>query len=279
MKTRKNMISILGCLLVIVLIICFMSVFLTSCQAKKIHLNDYITVNFSGYDGNGVANVVFDKEQFYLDNISKITFKDKSAEMAFDALNDDDYAYIDFFYNCVSKAKIIESGSLSNGDEVVVDWNIDYDYLSKYFAIDVICDEEKITVNGLKYLYENISQMSSKIYEISKIEINKTIESSSDNEIKNVKLTEIYYLKVGPNNHSLCLIYQCDWHDKQAFIGIPLNEVYYNENEISEILYKRYSAGNLAPISYVNYTLKTLKDNMIKESIIIDHVTVSGSLG
>ena len=68
---------------------------------ESINLNKYITVEYSGYSGAGRASVKMDKEQFYLDNISIVRFKDENAKKAYYDLTKSTKSEMDIFFDLI----------------------------------------------------------------------------------------------------------------------------------------------------------------------------------
>ena len=75
-----------ACGLVAVLIIyLIMKTFFPGMLAKRVDLNDYMTVTFSGYEGYGKAESSFDSDRFISDNMKQVTKRLKKYA------NSDDY--------------------------------------------------------------------------------------------------------------------------------------------------------------------------------------------
>lgn len=160
---EKNMKKILT-----IFLVCFVALSLVACSSEqgddvvestptkesssnKIDLNKYIIFKSTGYySGAGRATVELDKEQFYLDNINDIRFKDETAEKAYYELTKSTKSAIDVFFSFIDKITITKGSALNNGDIVSLEWEIDEGKISNYFDIDFFYFNEKRTISGLK---------------------------------------------------------------------------------------------------------------------------------
>ncbi len=109
---------------------------------KTVDLDDYITVEFVGYDGNGTADVTFDIEALGDDFDSEIRLSG-SAEGDYQSFSevvaDNAYLIID-----------PETG-LSDGDEVTVTWEVDSESIESCVRgkVELLGAEIDYTVSGL----------------------------------------------------------------------------------------------------------------------------------
>ena len=119
----------------------FISSFMEA-MPKNINENDYVEVDATGYNHCGKAVVTFDEEKFHKDYGKKIKFNDgwysKSGLSAVDSLMSD------FDYS------IENDGSFSNGDILVLEWNIDEQLLKDAYNCNVEYSNIVVYVDGLE---------------------------------------------------------------------------------------------------------------------------------
>ena len=114
-----------------------------------IDMNDYVTVEFEGTDGEGTASAVFDVDAFtqdYGDQIRFIGSDDSRNNLEEPGEGDSDGAL--FVANCIH-AEVDPAEDLSNGDTVTLSWDNDDDTASLYFHIAPKCEEQEFEVEGL----------------------------------------------------------------------------------------------------------------------------------
>lgn len=118
----------------------------------NIHLNDYYTVYFEGYDQGGRAYVEFDKEQFLLDHIDNVTYNEKNYKVYKELYGSD--LPINGFKRCFSVYVKAKDGSeyLENGEIAQLVWDIDTEKINNYFVCNYTFDNTEIEVSGLKEL-------------------------------------------------------------------------------------------------------------------------------
>lgn len=129
-------------LLVIVLVVVMVN------AGKTINLNKYASINVTGYNTVGTAQIDFDYEQFKEDYGSKIKFKGK----------DENSAFMLMFYPSPADCLIGEyvdgsfdkNSQISNGDEIVYKWDCDDEEIKKLFGYKVKYKDLKLTVKGLE---------------------------------------------------------------------------------------------------------------------------------
>lgn len=119
----------------------FISSFIEA-MPKNINVNDYVEVDATGYNHCGKAVVTFDEEKFHKDYGKKIKFNEgwysKGGLSAVDSLMSD------FDYS------IENDGSLSNGDLLVLKWNIDEQLLKDAYNCNVKYSDIVVYVEGLE---------------------------------------------------------------------------------------------------------------------------------
>lgn len=123
---------------------------LTGC-GKTINLNDYATVEVTGYDGYATAELVFDSEKLEAD-CEKISFNTKSEEgEAANFL----YGSVDsFLHDCFSGSFEISeehaNGSLVNGDSVTYVWELEEEAAKKVAGVTLKASDITVKVKGLE---------------------------------------------------------------------------------------------------------------------------------
>lgn len=115
----------------------------------KINLNDYVTVDFDGYDLAGYASAKFDKEQFLLDHINNISFNKENIQVYRELYGNADDSAANAILKWIS-VSVKTEGNLSNGDTITTEWNIDKEKLNTYFVWEYSCTSQSYTVEGLK---------------------------------------------------------------------------------------------------------------------------------
>ncbi len=116
---------------------------------KNVNLNDYVSVEFDGYDGYGTAYVTFDTYQLGLDYDDKIQLKDSAVLNGYYDCDFSDVIY-DWFDVYLEPAY-----GLSNGDEVTLRWDAALFYEEQFDAIfknkvNVSYETETLTVSDLE---------------------------------------------------------------------------------------------------------------------------------
>jgi len=130
-----------------------MAFMLTACGKTKIDLNEYVKINFEGYDTIGTASIEFDYKHFVKDNDDSLRLtkegeeerrdmKDAAKELGLDNSAADMLAtYL--------KGELDRSEGLSNGDEVTFTWDLDIDEIEERFKVELTYDDITEKVKGL----------------------------------------------------------------------------------------------------------------------------------
>ena len=120
---------------------------LTSCGKTEINVNNYLTTEVNGYDGNGYAGWNVDLGQLVKDNYQAFGLKDG-------------YSVIEY-QNVVNKLKdnmnasYDKSEDLSNGDSVKLTWDTTkFDTIESDFKIKLLTKDVDITVSDLQEVEE-----------------------------------------------------------------------------------------------------------------------------
>jgi hypothetical protein len=109
---------------------------ITGCGALKpepqeVDLEDYLSYEFSGYDGEGIAEFVLDYDGMIDD--SENLERCNPAKLR-DAIS----------------VSLSQADGLSNGDEIRVEWDVDAEDLEEEYNVDFKFDTVEITVEGLE---------------------------------------------------------------------------------------------------------------------------------
>ena len=115
---------------------------------RTINLNKYASITVTGYNTLGTAQMDFDYEQFREDYGSKIKYKSK----------EEDAKFMEIFYpsaaDCLAEefldGSFDKNSQLSNGDEIVYQWDCDEDEIKRLFGCKIKCKDLKLTVKDLE---------------------------------------------------------------------------------------------------------------------------------
>ena len=172
LKDKKMLGIVGGVAAVVVLVLIFML-----SGKPTINLDDYVTVEFEGYNTVGHARVTVDEDRFYEENLENLEISDdtweKMEDMAYESsesdselaafligrtmqaiqfLSDREVAGI-FFDEVWQTRSLTPSSDLSNGDTVVFAWELsdgDKELLEELFGVKIKFGEPKeYTVEGL----------------------------------------------------------------------------------------------------------------------------------
>lgn len=120
---------------------------LTGCGAKEINLNDYLDVNYSGYDSAGVATSEFDMDKMIKDNSEAFGIKGDVTESELLKIEADLEDVID---GSLDKEK-----DLSNGDSISYKWNVSMpDKLKEKYKVDFVSEDKEFKVEKLDKVEE-----------------------------------------------------------------------------------------------------------------------------
>ena len=153
-----------------------------------IDMNDYVTVEFEGTDGEGTASAVFDVDAFTQDYGDQIRFigSDDSRENL-EEPDDGDSDGALFVANCIN-VEVDPAEDLSNGDTVTLSWDNDNDTASLYFHIAPDCEDQEFEVEGL----DDAEDTTGMIFPDADVRLKDAdLEGMSKNELKSA-LYEIY---------------------------------------------------------------------------------------
>lgn len=122
-------------------------------QPKKIDLNDYVTVEFNGYETIGTARVVVDEEGLTAAVAKALKISEKELEEVdsfYGLLSGDNLGAIGKLYACLdlTDATVDKSTGLSNGDVVTLSFECDNE-AAREFGIVFKGKDKEYTVEGL----------------------------------------------------------------------------------------------------------------------------------
>ena len=140
-KNRKFV--LIGAAVVIVVIAL---VLIIAMMPTKINLNDYITVNFSGYDTRGTATFSIDQEAFSQDFSGKISYQGADQTQLF---LDDEALCKRLLNECVG-GSLSKTENLSNGEEIIFTWECDDTTANADFGVSLSYEDLPFTVEGLE---------------------------------------------------------------------------------------------------------------------------------
>lgn len=136
MNGKKRIFAALSALL-------FSLAVLSGCGAAAIPLNDYVSVRFSGENGDGRARATLDMDAL-LEDYAEVLKIDKENEPI------EAFAIYGDFHTRIDGGLDRESG-LSNGDKVKFVWNeIDAGRFGEKYSVDLQFSDIEFTVSGLE---------------------------------------------------------------------------------------------------------------------------------
>ncbi len=132
-------------------------------RKTKVNLDKYISVDFTGYDGYGKADVHFDSEAFLKDYRKKIKLK-KKGDLLTSAVMEGytPEAFLNDYYLSGNWKLDGVDGKYKNGDKVHLSWKIDKDKIEETFRVMIKDTGKEFEVKGLDKVekfdaFENLS--------------------------------------------------------------------------------------------------------------------------
>ena len=120
---------------------------LTGCGRTKVNVNDYLTVNYTGYDTVGTASSSFDIDRMIQENPSAFGLKGDVSEM--------DLLGIEMQISDSFKGKLDKTSNLSNGDSITYQWNIsNEESLKEKYPVNFSHEDTSYTITGLEQAEE-----------------------------------------------------------------------------------------------------------------------------
>ena len=195
-KIQKNRKGLLVAGAVVVVALLVIVLFVT--KKTTINLNDYVTIEFSGYDTLGKATYEFDEDAFCDDYEDKVKMKkqkmDSELEELYSYLSDDMDCEI-LLYSCVD-GKLKDASGLSNGDTVVYTWDCNDELAKENFNVKFKYKDIEVKVEGLEKAklvnpFESINIVYTGIAPNGSVQVEK---NSNEPIIKNI------YFEITPNS-------------------------------------------------------------------------------
>jgi hypothetical protein len=162
-------VAIIAVVLLLIVIISIVAVI--AFHKPTVNMNDYITINASGYNGYGKASYDFDSEKFIEENGKKFKISKRIKEATddnplveiglslygIDVDDKNDGAKL-FFASTGLDGKLSETNGLSNGDTVVFSW--DSSYMTDE-EIAAVAKEMRVKVkySDIEYTVENLREV------------------------------------------------------------------------------------------------------------------------
>lgn len=193
-KKKSNFNTLIGVAAVAVIAIVVAVVFLLN-HKKTIDLNDYVKVEFNGYDTLGTATVRFDTERFEEDLSKKAKGINKK-----DYSDDDWFSPEEKLYLIAGEAysyKLDNTSDLTNGDEVTVQWKCDDEAMQRNYKIKFSCKDKKFKVEGLDKAKE-VDPFADVVLEFEGI--SPTATARVVNNSKDKIISDIYFRIENNNN-------------------------------------------------------------------------------
>lgn len=132
-------------------IICMLLIIISMSQPKKLNLNEYISVEFEGYNSIGTANINIDSDgiEAKLAEIMKLEPKDDS--FIGELLSEEPYEEMQKILDCedLFEVSIDKSDALTNGDVVTLSFEIDNE-TAKEYNVRYVGKETEYVVEGLE---------------------------------------------------------------------------------------------------------------------------------
>ena len=148
--------------LIVLLVVIFK---VAGCGKTKVDLNDYLSISVAGTDTVGTASYSFDSNGLFMKLAETIGVKDEDAADPYYLLNSltsgskkwkklsDLYSMM----NSTFQGSLDKTTDLSNGDEIVFEWNNNknqMEQIEKDFKVSFSCKEMKKDVEGLAEIEE-----------------------------------------------------------------------------------------------------------------------------
>lgn len=140
---KKAIMSAVGAVAAVAALIIILSIILNG--KKTINLNDFVTVEATGYDGYGTVRAKIDWDAMEEKYGSKLSFTSK-AKKEYGGLTSL-MTPIDLIKDCVDVELDTKDG-VSNGDKISYTWDID-ENLTKYVKCNVKYKDDSYSVSGL----------------------------------------------------------------------------------------------------------------------------------
>ncbi|MDE6782044.1 MAG: hypothetical protein K2J40_11410 [Ruminococcus sp.] len=119
----------------------------TGCGTKEVDLNNYISVEYQGYDTVGTAAWTFDCEKLVKENPEAFGIKGDPTKSELAEIMED--------VNDIVDGKLDKDSDLSNGDSISYVWDVDADEdFSDKYKVKFVYEDKSFTVDSLDELEE-----------------------------------------------------------------------------------------------------------------------------
>lgn len=120
-----------------------LAVVLTGCGRKDVNVNDYLTLECTGYDTLGTAVCTLDIEKMIDENLEAFDLDEDSSDKAYESV------LSRLTENLTGTADNLTD--LSNGDKVTFEWDdVDVEELEEIFPVKLTVSDTELTVEGLE---------------------------------------------------------------------------------------------------------------------------------
>lgn len=136
-----------GAILILVIVLLIIN------RTPRINLNDYITVEYTGYNSYGTASVKFDKDRFKEDWKGKLKYNSVDQNDLISYLIDFSDDPADNIASAVNYSYSLDKKyDLSNDQKIKLTWSISSakKILENYIKCELIAEDMELTVNGLQ---------------------------------------------------------------------------------------------------------------------------------
>ncbi len=117
-------------------------------KCELINLNDYIVIEYDGYNCAGYAVVKIDKEKFLLDNKDKVEFNGENYSVYQELYHKSGNSAASEMLRYIS-FDIENNYRLQNGETICINFRIDTEKIDTYFVCDYIYESCVLEVDGL----------------------------------------------------------------------------------------------------------------------------------
>ena len=115
----------------------------TACGRTAVNLNDYVTVDFNGYNTIGTASSHFDMDKMIAENPKSFGIKGSAGEI--------EVASVEMLLEDSIRGKLNQTSDLSNGDNITYHWEIsNEDSLKEKFPVKFSYEDVSYSVSGLQ---------------------------------------------------------------------------------------------------------------------------------
>lgn len=146
-ENKKKVGIVAGVLVVVIVLVVYLAT-----KPLKVDLNDYLQIEYEGYNTMGRANYTFDREAFCADYASKIKYQGKMSQnldAVFGEMLDEETMceiLLDEYVDC----HLDKMSELTNGEEINVEWECKDEKAKTDFGVQLSYQNQTMSVEGLK---------------------------------------------------------------------------------------------------------------------------------